>query len=209
MHRRFGCATAEGRSAAPLVCLSDSRLGIELGYFLCGGWDVIPLKFQRKSGVLGHDFKVATHRVHPAPETIAAWPVLIHTDGSWVRYAVPAATFPLEVEALSILSNLDGESERAGRYINVHSAYEAVVNPRDVTLSAIRHALAHPVTGLSRPDVLTALAAHFGGLRINLARYDHQKVIYHSIGAMLIAIDDAIYKAFQNRMHELIHDAGT
>jgi len=176
------------------------------GRFVCGGKDAIPLKFQRISGVLDHNFRIATHRVFPIPDAVTTWPVHINLNGTWGRYGVPIAVFPFQVGALELLAGIDGESERAGRYIKVHSAYEALVRPRDVSLSAIRHALAHPITSITRPDVRAALTNHFGGLRINLKSYDHQKIVYQSIGRMLIAIDVAMYETFKNRLNELVSE---
>ena len=130
--------------------------------------------------------------------------LFFHENGSWQKYTAPLASFPSQVEALFILSKIDGETERQGRYINVHSAYEAVVSPRDVTLSAIRHALAHPITALTRSDVHGVLFSQFGSLRIDLAKYEHQKVVYRSIGAMLIAIEIDVHHTFSSRIHELV-----
>lgn len=180
-----------------------------LGNFLCAASDVIPLKFQRASGVLSHTFRLATDRYFGSVDQLEAFPILIQYDGTWSKYLVPMAQFPSEVEALAILAEIDGETERQGRYINIHSAYEAVVRPRDVMLSAIRHALAHPITALTRQDVHAALLSQFGGLRIDLTKHDHQRIIYLSIGAMLIAIDVAIHRTFSTRIRELVPADGT
>lgn len=179
-----------------------------LGFALCGGSDVIPLKFQRASGVLAHTFRLATSREIGPLDQLANLPVLVLADDGWRPYLVPIAAFPAEVEALAILADTDGECERPGRYIKIHSAYEAVVRPRDVTLSAVRHALAHPITVLTRPDVREALRSRFGGLRIDLSKYEHQKALYCGIGAMLVAIDITIYETFRSRFHELMPARG-
>ncbi|MBS0431139.1 MAG: hypothetical protein JSS21_01865 [Proteobacteria bacterium] len=110
---------------------------------------------------------------------------------------------------MAILSGVDGETERQSRYINIHSAYEAVVRPRDVALSAIRHALAHPVTALTRPAVRATLLRRFGTLRIDLRKHEHQKIVFCAIGAMLIAIDNAVYQSFSARAEELVPVVGT
>jgi hypothetical protein len=73
------------------------------------------------------------------------WPCDICRDSRWEEVYLPYAIFRNEVEALAILSSVDGEMEREGRYIKVHSAYEAVVLNREVDFSAIRHFLAHPI----------------------------------------------------------------
>jgi hypothetical protein len=117
---------------------------------------------------------------------------------------IPADIFSHEVEAISILAKLDGETVREGRYINVHSAYEAVVPSRSVHLSAIRHSLAHAVTSLTRKDVQASLTQHFGGLKIDLTCHEHKKVYYRSLVAMLVAIDEALFCTFSARHSELI-----
>ena len=161
--------------------------------------------------MLSHTFRIASngnYRHVGSLDQLKAFPVLIQDHGVWAKYLVPLAHFPSEIEALAILAGLDGETERLGRYINVHSAYESVVRPRDVTLSAIRHCLAHPITVLTRPEVHAALNSHFGGLRIDLKKYEHQKIVYRSIGAMLIAIDIAIYRTFSAQKQDLVPAGG-
>ena len=117
--------------------------------------------------------------------------------------SLPIASFESEVEALAILAVLDGETEREGRYIDVHSAYEAVVKEREVELSAIRHALAHPITKLTRPDVRAAIVKHFDGRRIDLSLYEHKKPFFCCIGRMLIAIDSALSATLHSRWNDL------
>jgi hypothetical protein len=118
--------------------------------------------------------------------------------------AAPIDRFPNEVEAMAILAQVDGEAERRGRYINVHSAYEAVVQDRRVELSAVRHALAHPITSLTRPSVRAALEAQFSGSRIDLTLHAHKKVYYRNVVEMLVAIDAALFETFTRRWDELL-----
>lgn len=172
--------------------------------FLCRDSDVIPLKHQRQSGILSHTFRIKVGRIRGSVFNFRELSVNLLISDQWETYLVPVEKFPSEIEALVILSEVDGESEREGRYIRVHSAYEAVVRPRDVALSSIRHALAHPITALTRPNVRAALNANFGGMRINLNTHKHQKILYHSIAKMLIAIDDAVFSKFSSEIHSLI-----
>ena len=118
--------------------------------------------------------------------------------------AARISSFPCEVEAMAILAQVDGEAERMGRYINVHSAYEAVVKDRRVELSAVRHALAHPITSLTRPSVRAALEAQFCGSKIDLTLHTHKKVYYRNIVEMLVAIDAALFETFIRRWSELV-----
>ncbi|OGT83127.1 MAG: hypothetical protein A3G96_03390 [Gammaproteobacteria bacterium RIFCSPLOWO2_12_FULL_52_10] len=166
--------------------------------------DVIPKQFHRSSGLDAHTFNVTGTVYHTWRKKARDWPCKVWRDGAWQSVLVPIAKFPAEVEALAILSEIDGETEREGRYINIHSAYEAVVELRTVDLSAIRHALAHPVTSLTRPDVRATLEHYFGGPYIDLTCYDHKKVFYTCIARMLIAIDEALFLIFTQRWNELL-----
>lgn len=174
--------------------------------FLCARTDVIPQQFHKASGLSSHQFRIGNGLERYGRGEISAWPCEILRNNVWSPVAVPIDRFPSEVEALAILASLDGETEREGRYINVHSAYEAVVKSREVELSAIRHALAHPITRLTRPDVRAAIEKHFGGMRIDLSLYEHKKPFFVCIGRMLIAIDNALFAVFNLRWKELISD---
>src|SRR5690606_26175862 len=111
----------------------------------------------------------------------SSYPTRVHRDGRLRPVLVPIAAFPAEVEAMAILAQIDGETERKKRYIDVHSAYEAVVPNRAIHLSAVRHALAHPMTSLTRPNVKAALAQHFAGAQIDLSLNEHKKVYYRCL----------------------------
>jgi hypothetical protein len=162
--------------------------------FLCAQGDVVPLKFHKYSGVIDHKFRIHSKRYLGSVDHQAGYLIEIEIDGNWQALSLPFDRYPNQIEALAILTELDGESERQGRYINVHIAYEAVVKDRDVTFSSIRHALAHPITKLTRPDVRQSLINRFGGLDIDLKNYQHQKEIYRCIGQMLIQIEKSIYE---------------
>jgi hypothetical protein len=176
--------------------------------FICAGRDVIPRQFHNVSGMSSHEFRIGNGLGRFWHGEINAWPCEIKRDGLWTRLLVPISLFPSQVEALAILADVDGETEREGRYIKVHSAYEAVVQPREVELSAVRHALAHPISSLTRPQVRQALERCFGGLRINLSLHDQKKTFFIFIGRMLIAIDKALFEVFSERWNELDHSGG-
>ncbi len=162
---------------------------------ICGD-DIIPIKFKRHCGVRDHVFRIGNPRIIGR---VDPWPCHVLFDDHWVHLHLPSAEFSAEVEALSLLSSLDGETERRSRYIAVHSAYEAVVSDRDVDFSSLRHALVHPSIRLNRPSVRESLHRRFNSLEIDLRNYYHQKEYYRCIGRMLIAIDKAIYNAIQAR----------
>ncbi len=171
---------------------------------LCAATDIVPRKFKVSSGLAGQCFRVARTAERWKAVDSDPYPVLVRRSDIWEVKAIPVAKFPREVEAMTILAHVDGETERKVRYISVHSAYEAVVKDRQVELSALRHALAHPVTSLSRPSVRQALFAQFGDVRIDLTLHRHKAVYYRNIVAMLVAIDNALYETFCERWGELV-----
>jgi len=132
------------------------------------------------------------------------WPCHIYRDKKWERVYLPYSKFPHEVEALAILSPLDGETEREGRYIKIHAAYEAVVVDRETDYSSIRHFLVHPVARLTRPNVSKSLIRRFGPSGLDLRNYHHQKEFYRCIGQMLIAVDEAIHTSVISACDEVI-----
>ena len=172
--------------------------------FLCASFDVIPNKFHTYSGVQKHEFRINNRSMRAHVPSAPGWPCDILVDGRWDHVYLPFTPFAAEVEALAILSSLDGETEREVRYVRIHSAYEAVVPARDPDVSALRHLLAHPVTQLTRPEVRSSLLRRFGALAINLRDYQHQKEFYRCIGKMLIEIDDSIYERLIYRWEELV-----
>ena len=173
------------------------------GPFIAGAWDIVPIKFHHVSGLKHHSFRIDNRRPYYWTASSKYWPCRILRNDVWFEKRIPLERFPNCVEALAILSDIDGESERVGRYINVHSAYEAVVPRRDVLLSAIRHALAHPITSLTRQSVRDALQKHFGSLRINFGDYYHRKRVFVGIGRMLIATDNAVFDILNAHWDEL------
>jgi len=119
-------------------------------------------------------------------------------EGKSFEVGIPIKKFPHIVEAIYILSRLDGESERPGRYISVYRAYESVVQQRETDYIAIRHALAHALTQLSRPKIVKSLLKRFGSGNIDFSNYHHQKEFYRCIGQMLIATDIVISKCIEH-----------
>jgi len=173
---------------------------------ICGNEDVVPIKFRRSSGLGPHSFKIANKGRHHSWNSVNNYTCNVFKDNAWQRVTLNSGTFSSEIEALQILSCIDGETERQGRYISIHSAYEAVVKKRAIHLSAIRHALAHSASKLTNPDVISALTEYFDGVHINLRIYTHQKIYYRCIAEMLIAIDDAIFTKIMHNWSNLVHD---
>ena len=153
------------------------------------------MKFHKHSGVNDYQFGIRNARRYQNFYNMPGWPCVVRKDSHWENIYLPYGEFPHEVEALAILSPLDGETEREGRYIKIHAAYEAVVLNRETDYSAIRHFLAHPVVRLTRPKVRESIIRRFGARGIDLRNYQHQKEFYRCIGQMLIKVDKVIHEA--------------
>jgi hypothetical protein len=174
--------------------------------FLCHLPDVIPMKFHKHSGVRDHQFGIRNARPYQDFSSMPGWPCVVHHDSQWEDVYLPYGKFPHEVESLVILSPLNGESEREGRYIRIHAAYEAVVVDRETDYSSIKHYLAHPVARLTRPNVRESLVRRFGATGLDLRNYQHQKEFYRCIGQMLIAVDKAIYATVISAWDQVIQN---
>ena len=170
-------------------------------------WGLIPQKLHRYCGILDHFFSVFYGDPYQDTSINPGWVCAVWRDESWHQLCLPFDEFPHEVEALAILSRLNGEEEREGRYIQVHAAYEAVVPVRDLECSSIRHLLAHPVTRLTRQSVRSSLLRRFGKKGLDLRDYFHRKEFYRCMGIMLIAIDDAIDATISSRWGHVLREA--
>jgi hypothetical protein len=160
---------------------------------LCG-YDVIPEKFHKYAGVRNYQFKIRNGFPYQNIDDQKGWFCEVDRDSRWVEICLPLDKFPHEIEILASLAKIDGECEREYRYIRIHSAYESVISNKNIDFSAVRHALAHSIAILTRKNVRDSLTQRFGGLRIDLHNYHHQKEAYRCIGQMLIAIDQEIHR---------------
>jgi hypothetical protein len=80
--------------------------------------------------------------------------------------------------------------------LRLFSAYESLINTRDVDATAIRHSLAHPPHALRDPKIVRSLKRRFGGLRLDLRDYIHQKEFYRCMAIIICATDHAIGSQF-------------
>jgi hypothetical protein len=172
--------------------------------FLCSRSDIIPKKLHKYSGVCDHPFRIQNAYPYQNFNNMPGWPCAVYHDSQWKEVYLPYDKFPNEVEALAILSRLDGETEREGRYIRIHAAYEAVVVDRNVDYSSIRHFLAHPIVCLTRPNVQESLIRRFGIKGLSISNYQHRKEFYRCIGQMLIAVDKAVYTSVISKWDRVI-----
>lgn len=83
----------------------------------------------------------------------------------------------------------------ANRYLNLYKAYESITDARRPQLSAVRHALGHSGTALTKPNTVAPLERLFGGTYINLDLYRHRSELFRQFGGMLIETDRLIYEA--------------
>jgi hypothetical protein len=81
---------------------------------------------------------------------------------------------------------------REQRYLTLFSAYESLIANRDVDATAIRHSLAHAPNALRDPKIVQSLKHRFGGVRLNLGNYNHQKEFYRCMATVICTMDQAI-----------------
>jgi hypothetical protein len=170
---------------------------------LCANTDVVPIKYRVSSGLKGYSFRVSKALPPFSDIAVNTYSLRLNYQQKWQRILITKDKFPNEVEALSILAKVDGETFRESRYINIHSAYEAVIPLRSVHLSAIRHSFAHAATSLNRKEVKTTLLSNFGDLKINLQLHEHRKIYYRALVELLIAIDKALFLRLTARWSEI------
>ena len=169
----------------------------------CSLQELVPQQFHHASGLKGHRFSIL--RVPHSPSSYVWQP-----GGYWLRFdpfvacgvrrrgrdhliLVSSKVSERIYEAIRLLGSVDDETQRHQRYIAVHQAYEAVVQNRDVDLSAIRHALTHPTICLTHAATIESLRSRFGGLIIDLRNYQHRKEFFLCLARMLIETDKALF----------------
>lgn len=170
---------------------------------LCGR-HVIPAKFQRYAGFKSYQFGIENGHPYQDISDPEGWRCSIKRDDGWLLVRLLRTKFPCEIEVLQTLARIDGECEREYRYVRIHSAYECLFDRREKEFSAIRHALAHPAGSLRDRSVVESLEARFGGTRLDLRKYGHQKEIYRCIGQMLMAIDQELCRRIVRRWADVV-----
>ena len=102
-------------------------------------------------------------------------------------------------EAVILLGQTFLTGPRVTRFLNLYKAYEAITDHRRQEFSAVRHALAHAGTALTRPKTVETLERLFGGTYINLDCHAHRAGLYRQFGRMLIETDRLIYDAIMRQ----------
>lgn len=163
---------------------------------------MIPLEFQRIAGVLSPEFRVVearsgkVHFVAVSEERALAIPpsslCVLNVEGRTVPYLIDSEVFPELAESINLFGQALFEGTRLQRYLTSYRAYECLVNPRAVEFSAIRHSLSHPPALLRDKRARQFLQETFGGLNVNLNKWQHQKVFFRQLGRLVRETDSAI-----------------
>ena len=118
-----------------------------------------------------------------------------------ISVLVPAYESPALYEALIHLNEAVKTGVRLHRFSTAFKAYECLVSKPDVELAAIRHAISHPETILSRPKTVEALRQLFGATRIDLEIATHRRIYYRQLGKLLMRIDSLVGDALSLDRH--------
>lgn len=160
---------------------------------------LIPLKFHVSSGLRAHEFRVLPPSVgykNSTEEMVRGRFRCAVRKGATLEPAIVLRDcLPGPFEALTVICQVDDETNRVERYLTVYRGYESVQQDRDIDISAVRHSFAHSNSTLRDPAVVASLQRRFGSLNIDFLVYSHQKEFYRSLGKMLIAIDKSLYMA--------------
>ncbi len=116
----------------------------------------------------------------------------MHEGSLLTQVLVPKDTFSNIYEAIILLGHAHFIGTRVAIYMTVYKAYECIVADRELSFSAIRHALSHASTSLSRKSTVNELNRIFGSTQIDFKIYRHLKEYYVHLGRLLIATDIAL-----------------
>jgi len=164
---------------------------------------LVPDRHQKQSDLYCHDFLVHQpwHRPFKFIELangdirqfeVSAFCKIVH-NGTLTPMLVRQSETPVEYEAVLLVGKLLFESKRVQKYLTLHKAYECLEPNRDLTLSAVRHALAHAESSLTRPKTRNALIKLFGSASIDFNNHRHVRVFYQQFGRLLIKTDKLLF----------------
>ncbi len=163
---------------------------------------LIQRRFWKPSGILDHHFAI----LDPG---ISRWTSLIGKDGKemaipesaycvhcqadiFTMVLIPKRDFPDLSEAVLLMRKAQLTGPRVARYMAVYHAYETVVSKRDPAFSAIRHAMSHAQSALTRKSTVDELVRIFGSTHIQFGEYSHLREFNLQLGRLLIATDTAL-----------------
>lgn len=152
------------------------------------------MEFHRFTGIASHAFEVRLPYSFATAAFSSAGRFCVGVmDGNQVvEVEVRRSSHPDLFEALILVGGVDGETAREKRYIDLYSAYEALVKHRDPDVAAVRHALAHAPHALGSPVVVQSLTRRFGGPKINFRDRAHRKEFFRSLAHLIIAVDHVL-----------------
>lgn len=164
---------------------------------------LMPDRDQKQSDLFCHDFLVRQpwHRPFKYAELAngdigqfepSAFCKIVH-NGTLISMLVRQSETPIEYEAVLLVGKLLFESKRVQKYLTLHKAYECLEANRDVTLSALRHALAHAESSLTRPKTRNALIKLFGSASIDFDNHRHVRLFYQQFGTLLVKTDKLLF----------------
>ena len=163
---------------------------------------LVQRRFWKASGILDHEFAILDPGHWPwtyvtgtrseesaIPEGVSC---VHHKAGAFTIVLIPKREFPNVSEAILLLREAQSSGSRIGRYMTMYQAYESIVANRDRSLSAIRHALSHASSALTRKSTVDELAQIFGSTQIDFSIYRHLREFNVHLGRLLIATDNAL-----------------
>ena len=125
--------------------------------------------------------------------------VNVHHSGRRICALVERQEAPPLYDAIIHLGEAIMTGVRTQRFTSAFKSYESISSTSDIHLAAIRHALSHPESVLSRPKTVAALNDLFGTTRVDLEIASHLRVFYTQMGRLLIAVDALIADAIVNQ----------
>jgi len=163
---------------------------------------LVQQRFWKASGIVDHEFAIldpgrppwssvpCTDGIaRPIPES--AYCVLRQAE-VFTIVLIPRSDFPAVAEAILLIRAAQLSGPRVTRYMLVYQAYESVVDNRDPAFSAVRHALSHAPSALTRKSTVDELNRIFGSPHINLGTYAHLKQFNVHMGRLVVATDKAL-----------------
>jgi len=115
-------------------------------------------------------------------------------DGTRLHhFLLPRESSPRLFQAVLLAGSLLSTHARFDRYLTAYKCYECLAKQKDPGFSAIRHALSHATTVLSRPKTIDMLKQILGQVEIDFAIYKHQREFYKHLGLLIMHNDSLLH----------------
>lgn len=171
---------------------------------------LVPARHRTSSGLLTASFRVrdvwhepfvfVRNRRHLAQRIRPAALCELETSFGRAVVLVDLRKHPRLAEALLLLGRLFSTGTRALRYVTLFKAYECLEPNPDVEFAAIRHALSHASSKLSKPRTLAVLRRLFKGVRVNLDKPAHARAYYTQFVRLLAEVDRLVHSAIDRNL---------